>query len=151
MKRFKFRLGGVAREREIRERERQRDLALALKEQQKTHRELFRLQEKGKDMVARSRSERSRELLSPVVLMQLEHYGKRLALETYALLQQLEKCKAFVRECQDKLAIASRRKKVMTRLKERQEWEYYQEAEKDEQKVLDEMSVMQFGGGKQHG
>jgi len=78
------------------------------------------------------------------MFMYVENYTHRLDQEITELRAELEQAEKERREVQEKFLEVSKKRKILDKLKERKQQVYYKQQEKQEQKVLDEISSAQY-------
>ena len=142
MKKFKFKLKAVLREREIREDEKKRDFGLAMGRLQKEKEVLSGYQQNKEDSFDFLRSQKQMENPDISTLRLYEtymlHLNKKINFQCSVILKAAENVSA----ARQKLVEATRRKKILETLKDHQRQKYYLEAEKQELKEIDEYNVL---------
>ncbi|MFW5710541.1 MAG: flagellar export protein FliJ [Spirochaetia bacterium] len=73
-----------------------------------------------------------------------ENYTHRMDQEIVELRAELEKAEAERQKLQEKFLEASKKRKILDKLKDRQQQAYYNHEQKQEQKVLDEISSARY-------
>ncbi len=73
-----------------------------------------------------------------------ENYTHRMDQEITELRAELEKAEAERQKLQEKFLEASKKRKILDKLKERQQQAYYKHEQKQEQKALDEISSARY-------
>lgn len=75
-----------------------------------------------------------------------DRYAMRLEQEKKKLRSELEECEKEREQIRKKFMEASRKRKVIERLKERKQEQYYKEQRKEEQKELDDLASSRWTG-----
>lgn len=149
-KRFKFRLEPLLKLRQHREKERQKEHAASVHEAYKQKQQLQSLDHQRLDTLDHQRERQvgslsvTQALVASRYLMKL----KRQHLAGAGLLHALEK---EVDKKRQKLVEAARDRKMYELLKEKQQFRHRQDAEKRDQKELDEVAVTSFRRHKKAG
>lgn len=142
MKKFKFKLKAVLREREIREDERKRDFGLAMGKLQKEKDVLSGYQQNKEDSFDFLKIQKQMESPDIKILRLYEayllHLNNKINFQSSVILQAASNVSAS----RQKLIEATRRKKILETLKDHQRKRYYLEAEKQELKEIDEFNVL---------
>ena len=142
MKKFKFKLKAVLREREIREDERKRDFGLAMGKFHKEKEILSRFEQDKEDSFDFLKLEKETESPNIRTLRLYEtyllHLNKKINLQCSVIVKAAENVTA----ARQKLLEATRRKKILETLKDHQRLKYYMDAEKQELKDIDEYNVL---------
>lgn len=142
MKKFKFKLKAVLREREIREDERKREFGIAMGMLQKEKDLLSRYQHDKEDSFAFLKVQKEMEFPNIRTLRLYEtymlHLNKKINLQCSMILKAAENVAA----ARQKLLEATRKKKILETLKDHQRKKYYLEGEKLELKEIDEYNVL---------
>ncbi len=73
-----------------------------------------------------------------------ENYTHRMDQEIVELREELKKAEAERQKLQEKFLEASKKRKILDKLKERQQQAYYKHEQKQEQKTLDEISSARY-------
>jgi flagellar protein FliJ len=145
MKKYKFKLQAVLREREIREDERKRDMAKALDKLRIEQELLLKFKDLRESNLNAISNEKIKDFPDIRQLRLYEVYviflNNRIANQKNAV----KSAEAKLMEARLKLFEATKRRKIMSILKENKRVEYYMEIDKAEQKEIDEFSVMRSG------
>jgi len=78
------------------------------------------------------------------MFMYVENYTHRMDQEITELRAELEQAEKERKDVQEKFLEVSKKRKILDKLKERKQQMYYKQQEKQEQKVLDEISSAQY-------
>ena len=78
------------------------------------------------------------------MFMYVENYTHRMDQEITELRAELEQAEKERKDVQEKFLEVSKKRKILDKLKERKQQVYYKQQEKQEQKVLDEISSAQY-------
>jgi len=78
------------------------------------------------------------------MFMYVENYTHRMDQEITELRAELEQAEKERKGVQEKFLEVSKKRKILDKLKERKQQVYYKQQEKQEQKVLDEISSAQY-------
>ncbi len=142
MKKFKFKLKAVLREREIREDEKKRDFGVAMGKLQKEKDILSGYQQNKEDSFDFLKLHKQQEFPNIGTLRLYEtyllHLNKKINLQCATILQAASNVSA----ARQRLLEATRRKKILETLKDHQKQRYYLEAEKQDLKEMDEYNVL---------
>jgi flagellar protein FliJ len=142
MKKFKFKLQAVLREREIREDERKRELSEAMKEWLKQKNIMARLENYVKESETLSYKEKEKKVQDIKLIRSYEMFIMILRRRIIEQISEVAKSEKIVNERRGKLAEAMKRKKIISLFKDKQQKTYYEEMDKVERKELDEISVI---------
>lgn len=143
MRKFVFRLESIRRLRAGVEREKRREFAAAAAAYNRERHELVRLEREAEE----KRGALRKELDGPCRLEKLrnmENYLLRLQETVVAQRQRTEEAWHFMEVKRRELVEASRERKVMDKLRERQLEEYLYELAREEQSFLDEVAGGRF-------
>jgi len=144
VKKFKFGLQSVLREREIREDEKKREVAQALLALRKQEKILMDLVNKMRSVESEEIAEKSKKELDIKVIRLCESFLIVLKTKIVTQKKNIQEHENVLVQKQKNLAEAIKRKKIIATLKEKARVNYYQEMEKIEQKLIDEFSVLRF-------
>ena len=143
MKNFKFRLEALLKVREHIEKERQKDHAVAELKERKQNEELENI--RGvKDNTCQNQANRLKSAFSVADMLVYSRYLVRLRRDQvtgHELCRVLEKEEYKERE---KLAEATKQKKIYKKLKEKQETAFFDKARKDELSENDEIALRNY-------
>ncbi|MFO7731128.1 MAG: flagellar export protein FliJ [Spirochaetia bacterium] len=78
------------------------------------------------------------------MFMYVENYTRRMDQEITELRAELEQAEKERKDVQEKFLEVSKKRKILDKLKERKQQMYYKQQEKQEQKVLDEISTARY-------
>ncbi|MDZ7795113.1 MAG: flagellar export protein FliJ [Spirochaetia bacterium] len=78
------------------------------------------------------------------MFMYVENYTHRMDQEITELRAELEQAEKERKDVQEKFLEVSKKRKILDKLKERKQQMYYKKQEKQEQKVLDDISSAQY-------
>ena len=142
MKKFKFKLKAVLREREIREDEKKRDFGIAMGKLQQEKDILIHYQQDKEDSFEVLTEQKQKEFPDIKTFRLYETYLMHLNKKINLQCTQIIKAAENVNAARQKLVEATRRKKILETLKDHQRQKYYLEAEKQELKEIDEYNVL---------
>jgi flagellar export protein FliJ len=142
MKKYRFRLETVLREREMREDERKRETALALKHLQHEQWCLEALLTRKRELLLELEAEKARR--SPDIARIRWEWSFLCKIDRDLMEQALriQKAKDRVLEARSRLAEAVKRKKVLQTLHRRDFKRYLWDLDREEQKTMDEFSIL---------
>jgi len=141
MAKFVFQLQGVLRHRESVERVRQRDLALALAERAMVQEQIHRLDEKAKAALADLRANHLIGTIDLAFLASHRRFMMAVQRQGSALVEQLRGRQKLVDIAQTALAEAMKQKKLLTKLRDRQEHRWSEAIARKEIADLDEVAT----------
>ncbi len=139
-KKFKFRLDPLLKIREHREKERQKEHAAAVGEVRRQKSQIGALDHERIGTLDHQR-QKSVGRLSVAEALICSRYLMKLKRERMASVELLHACEEGAEQKRRKLVEAARDRKIFELLKEKQQLRHSREAEKQEQKELDEVAV----------
>jgi len=140
MRRFQFNLEKILELRRYHERQCELRLGEATGICNALHRQIQERSVRKKDVFAR-RGTLGRDISS---FLSVEYYTLRMDREMERLRKELERAEAERRERQTEFLEASKKRKILDKLKERKQKLYYREQMKAEQKALDDISSSMY-------
>ena len=143
MKKFKFRLQPLLRVREHTEKERQKELAVVLHQIRGQQNTLIELSQSRTATMSSQRGD-SIGSLSARNLLVHSRYLLRLKGQELTDCEVLKELEAKADDCRERLAEASKQKKIFEKLKEKQFENHRLENEKAENAELEEIAIMSF-------
>ena len=141
MARFRFKLSGVLRQREMAEQQRQRELAEQQREMVKYQEELARMQ---RQVVEANETLRSQHLIGPLSTAYLSNHQRYMLVmqrQTVETIQRMALQQRKVEEAQKLLAEAAKQRKMIEKLRERQLEAWRADQARREQAELDEIGM----------
>ncbi|HOD65411.1 MAG TPA: flagellar export protein FliJ [candidate division Zixibacteria bacterium] len=147
MKKFRFRLEALLKQREQIEKDRRRELAEAMRRTARQKQALDGLIERSRETLAHKRA-RQTGTLAVAELQLCARFLHRLKRETLGadeVLRALRKTEAKKREA---LLEAAKNRKIYDTLKDHRRSEFYHEAEQRERKETDEIGLNVFRAGR---
>ena len=144
MAQFKFKLQPVLRHRETIERERQRDYALALAKVKDLQDQLSTLNQLLKDTNADVRDNRLTGRIDINFITAHRRYLLGVQRKAMTLIAEIAKAQQEAETARQNLAEAAKQKKVLEKLREKQEQRWKEESARKEATQLDEVSTQMF-------
>jgi flagellar protein FliJ len=141
MAKFVFQLQGVLRHRESIERQRQRELALALADRAMVEEQIRRLDEKAKAAMVDLRANHLIGKIDLAFLASHRRFMMAVQRQGTALVEQLRGRQKVVDVAQGVLAEAMKQKKLLTKLRDRQELRWSEAIARKEIAALDEVAM----------
>ncbi len=141
MAKFVFQLQGVLRHRESIEQQRQRELALALAERAMVEEQIHRLDEKAKAAMTDLRANHLVGTINLAFLASHRRFMMAVQRQGMALVEQLRARQKLVDIAQAALAEAMKQKKLLTKLRERQQDRWSAAINRKEIADLDEVAT----------
>lgn len=135
MKRFRFRLEKVLQYRLMLKDDRKRELMLEIKRLNETQSRLERLR------MAELANESALQAKSSAEVQLAGLYAFRLKAEIASTIEQIAQCEKSVEQARERYIEATKEAEVLEQLKKRKKEQYEQYVSKEEDKVLDELSV----------
>src|SRR5947209_18464341 len=141
MPKFTFQLQGVLRHREMIEQEKQRAFALAQAERAAAQAEIKRLDETVQQALADLRANHLTGSLDLSFLAAHRRFMLAMQRQGIELMQKLQAAQKKVEAAQIELAEAAKQRKIMEKLRERQQARWNADAERRESAELDEVAM----------
>lgn len=144
-KRFKFRLETVLKLRQQRENDKKRIVADRIREIVRASNDQYGIQQQIENQIDAMRGRVQQGRIDTRQIARDRHWLSRLNLQSLETQSAIRTLQAKLSMEQAELAKASRQRKILEKLREKQMLSYRQTVEKQEQKESDELAVLRCG------